>query len=193
MLEKQCIEVLLLTPCVARIESQPLAVEFEVEGRPRTYTPDFRVTLTDGSRALIEAKGRPYERHFRELLDIGLRQALRAHGLPLYLVPSDLIDEARAARVSELRAMARRTPPVGSIEALVEWLSPQRLPTVGNAEAAGYPLGQIGYAVGRRLLSVGPSFDLSPQQPLQLLRSVHEDIHVDRWLGDSSPAENVVA
>jgi hypothetical protein len=192
-LEKQCIEILLLTPCVVRIESQPLTVAFEIEGKPRSYTPDLRITLTDGSQALVEAKGRPYERQFRELLDLGLREALLAHELPLYLAPNALISEDRAERVSELRSMARRTPPPGAIEALVDWVTRQHLPGVGDAEQAGHPLAHIAYAVGRRLLSVGPSFDLSPQQPLQLMAVASDDMQVDLWLGGSIRAENVTA
>lgn len=191
-LEKQCIEILLLTPGIVRIESQPLTVEFEVEGQPRAYTPDFRVTRTDGSQALVEAKGQPFERRFRELLDSGLRQAIRSLDIPLYLVPGSLICHERALRTSELRAMARRTAPPGAIDALVAWVADQPHPTIGDAEQAGHPLGHIGYAIGRRLLTVGPSFDLSPQQPLSLIGE-HEHIHIDHWLGDPGRAENVAA
>lgn len=191
-LEKQCIEVLLLMPCVVQIESQPFSVEFTVEGRQRTYTPDLRVTLADGSQALVEPKGQPFVGAFRDLLAAGLRDAIRSLSLPLYLVPSELIDKARANRASEIRSMARRTPPTGAMDALLSWMENQRRPTVGDAEQGGHPFGHIGYAVGRRLLSVGPSFDLSPQQPLYLA-STHEHIHIDDWLGYPGRAENVAA
>jgi hypothetical protein len=191
-LEKQCIEILLLTPGIVRIESQPLTVEFEVEGKPRTYTPDLRVTLADGSQALVEAKGQPFERQFRELLDSGLRRAIRSLGLPLYLVPGALISPERALRISELRAMARRAAPPSAVDALLAWVTDQPRPTIGDAEQAGHPLGHIGYAVGRRHLTVGPSFDLSPQQPLSLIDE-HEHIHIGLWLGETESAEDVSA
>jgi hypothetical protein len=191
-LEKQCVEVLLLMPGIVQIESQPFAVEFTVQGRQRNYTPDFRVTLADGSQALVEPKGPPFVQAFRDLLDAGLREAIRSLSLPLYLVPSGLISTERAIHASEMRAMARRTPPTGAMDALLTWAAKQRHPTVGDAEQAGHPLGHIGYAVGRRLLAVGPNFDLSPQQPLYLA-STHEHIHLDDWLGYPGRAENVAA
>lgn len=191
-LEKLCIEILLLTPSVVRIEHQPLKVEFEMEGKAHTYTPDLRVTLADGSQALVEAKGQPFEEDFQALLVGGLRHAIRSLGLPLYLVPSSSRSDEYALRTSELRSMARRTAPAGAIDALVAWVADQHRPTIGDAEQAGHPLGLIGYAVGRRHLTVGPSFDLSPQQPLFLVDE-HEHIHIDHWLGDPGRAENVAA
>jgi hypothetical protein len=191
-LEKHCIEILLLTPGVVRIESQPLAIEFKTGERQQHYTPDLRITLSDGTQALVEAKGQPFERRFRELLDAGLRDAVRSLGLPLYLVPSQLLDPERIAQASALRAMARRTPPFGAVDALLTWASRQSGATVGDAEQAGHSLGLIGYAVGRRLLTVGPSFDLKPQQPL-FLTNAHEHLHPDHWLGHPGRAEDVAA
>ena len=161
-LEKHCIEILLLTPGVVRIESQPLAIEFKTGKRLQHYTPDLRITLSDGTQALVEAKGQPFERRFRELLDAGLRDAVRSLGLPLYLVPSQLLDPKRTSQTSLLRAMARRTPPEGAIDVLLAWAAQQTKATVGDAEQAGHPLGHIGHAIGRRLLTVGPSFELAP-------------------------------
>jgi hypothetical protein len=129
-LEKQCIETLLLMPGIVQIESQPFAVEFTVEGRQRIYTPDLRVTLADGSQALVEPKGKPFVQAFRDLLDAGLREAVRSLSLPLYLVPSGLISKERANRASEIRSMARRTPPTGAMDALLSWMEDQRRPTV---------------------------------------------------------------
>lgn len=191
-LEKHCIEILLLTPGVVRIESQPLAIEFKTGARPQHYTPDLRITLSDGTQALVEAKGQPFEKRFRELLDAGLRDAVRSLGLPLYLVPSQLLDPERTAQVSTLRAMARRTPAPGAVDALLTWASRQSGATVGDAEQAGHALGLIGYAVGRRLLTVGPSFELKPQQPLFLAQE-HEHLHPDHWLGHPGRAEDVAA
>ncbi|MBA4341648.1 MAG: hypothetical protein C0423_05780 [Methylibium sp.] len=191
-LEKYCIEVLLLTPGVARIEHQPLTIEYEIGGRKLKYTPDLRITLHDGSRALVEAKGLPYEKRFRELLDGGLRDHLRLLEMPLYLVPGRLVDEGHRSQVSELRSMARRTPPSGAVDALLHWASRNAGASVGDAETAGHPLAHIGYAVGRRLLTVGPAFDLSPHQTIQL-GSEHEHVHIDHWLGYPGRAEDVAA
>lgn len=191
-LEKHCIEILLLTPGVVRIESQPLVIQFKAGDAQQHYTPDLRITLSDGTQALVEAKGQPFERRFRELLDTGLRDAVRSLGLPLYLVPSQLLDPERIAQVSALRAMARRAPPAGAIDALLAWASRQTAATVGDAEQAGYPLGMVGYAIGRRLLTVGPSFDLRPQQPLHLV-AANEHVHPDHWLGHPGRAEDVAA
>jgi hypothetical protein len=191
-LEKHCIEILLLTPSVVRIESQPLTIEFGQAKKPRHYTPDLRITLSDGTQALVEPKGQPYEKRFRELLDSGLRDALRSFGLPLYLVPSQLLDPERTAQVSTLRAMARRAPPAGAIDALLAWMAQQTTATVGDAEQAGHPLGHIGHAIGRRLLTVGPSFELAPQQPL-FLTSSYEHLHPEHWLGYPGRAEDVAA
>lgn len=191
-LEKRCIEILLLMPGLAHVQAQPLSVEFTTHGLKRTYTPDLRVTLHDGSKVLIEAKGLPFERKYRDLLDSGLREAIRSLELPLYLVLSGVISNERAARASELRSMARRAPPTGAIDALLAWVTDRQAVTVGDAEQAGFPLGHIGFAVGRRLLTVGPEFDLSPQQPLYLA-STYEHIHIDHWLGHPGRAENVAA
>lgn len=191
-LEKQCIEILLLTPGVVRIESQPLTIQFGVQGTAQAYTPDLRITMSDGSQALVEAKGRPYVRRFRELLDAGLRDAMRSLGIPLYLVPSDLLEPERTEQASTMRAMARRTPPPGAMDALLAWAAQQHGATVGDAEQAGHPLGHVGHAVGRRLLSVGPSFALEPQQPLQSIHD-YEHLHIDHWLGYPGRAEDVAA
>lgn len=191
-LEKHCIEILLLTPGLARIESQPLTIEFGSLKARQRYTPDLRITLADGTQALVEAKGRPFERRFRELLDGGLRDAVRSIGLPLYLVPSQVLDPERTAAASMLRAMARRAPPAGAIDALLTWMARQTGATVGDAEQAGHSLGHIGYAIGRRLLTVGPSFDLVPQQPLYLAND-YEYVHPDYWLGYPGRAEDVAA
>lgn len=189
-LEKYCIEVLLLTPGVVKIEHQPLTIQYEIGGKAQKYTPDLRITLHDGSRALVEAKGQPYENRFRELLEGGLRERLRLLEMPLYLVPGRLVDQWRRSQVSDLRSMARRTPPDGTIDALLRWASRSAGASIGDAETAGHPLAHIGYAVGRRLLSVGPAFDLSPNQSLQL-GSKHEHVHIDHWLGYPGRAEDV--
>jgi hypothetical protein len=191
-LEKYCIEVLLLTPSVVRIEHQPLTIEYEVSGRRLKYTPDLRITMHDGSRALVEAKGQPYEKRFRELLDGGLRDRLRLMEMPLYLVPGRLVDQGQRSQVAELRSMARRTLPPEAVDALLRWAARNVGASVGDAETAGHPVSHIGHAVGRRLLTVGPAFDLAPHQTLQL-GSEHEHVHIDHWLGYPGRVENVAA
>lgn len=192
MLEKRCIEALLLTPDVVKIESQPLTLIFNVDGREFSYTPDLRVTLQDGGQALVEAKGAPFKKKFRDRLDAGLKAALQELRIPLYLVSSEQIDEERGARIAELRSLAKRTVPPDAIDALLDWFRTRSSPTVGDAEEAGFPLAHVAYAVGRRLLTVGPSFDLAPSQPLSTI-TAYEHIHLDYWLGYPGRSENVAA
>ncbi len=55
-IERDFISLLDYTPIVARFEEQPLAIEYEHEGKMHTYTPDFLIAFRNGRRALVECK-----------------------------------------------------------------------------------------------------------------------------------------
>lgn len=189
-MEKRVIEVLLLIPDVCRIEHQPLKFEYRVEEKSHHYFPDFRVTFTDGRQVLVEAKGAPYIAKFQEKLEAGLRAALLEQGLELYLVPSSKVDKPRAASIELLRSYARRQAPEERLQELRAWVNEQPGAAIADAVNAGFTSELIGVAVGRRLLTVGPSFDLSPEQPLWDA-ATYEHVLLDDWLGYPGRAENL--
>ena len=189
-LEKCVVEILLLTPAVARIEHQPLELTYRVDGKSHSYFPDYRVTLTDGSQALVEAKGSPFVPAFLKKLDDGLRIALSELGMPTYLVPSSSVSPERSGGAADIRRLARRTAAPESLQALREWVTQREVATVAQAAKAGFDIALIGYAVGRRQLTVGPTFSLAMNQQIWSFDS-YGNLHLDHWLGHPGRAEDV--
>lgn len=55
-LERDFIYLLDFVPQVVSFEEQPLVVEYEHEGKTRSYTPDFQVMFANGRMVLLECK-----------------------------------------------------------------------------------------------------------------------------------------
>jgi hypothetical protein len=56
LLECDCLHLLNYSPYVSAIQEQPFGIDYLLNGKNHRYTPDFCVTLIDGSNILIEVK-----------------------------------------------------------------------------------------------------------------------------------------
>lgn len=185
MLERSCILLLLLAPGVIRIQQQPERLNVLVEGR-LTYVPDFRVTLRDQGRELIEV--RP-EKFVAKDAEVFSRAAicLAERGHPFYVCTDKALEKGRVNRAEHCYFMAKRAAPPDQLSLLVS-----EVRTAGRlqiADALGLVVSEdvIAHAVGRRLVSAGPDVDLSPKNWLTSMESQieSENLSAGHWLGCS--------
>jgi hypothetical protein len=60
LLEMRAVQLAEFARDIVNIEEQPLLLEYEIDGKPRRYTPDFRFRWKDGREWIVEVK--PQER-----------------------------------------------------------------------------------------------------------------------------------
>lgn len=56
LLERDALYLFEFCPLVLNIQAQPFKLHYSHDGRTRRYTPDYALTLADGSRLIIEIK-----------------------------------------------------------------------------------------------------------------------------------------
>jgi hypothetical protein len=181
-LEKACVELLLLMPQARHIQHQPMKLIYEEDGKERTHIPDFKVTLADASFAVVEVKPAKFVKKHRTKFDACAAQ-LASSGVP-YLVCTDKeLSADRVARAEALRDMARRLVPGDALNALLDLVRAEGFVKIEEAMDLGIGQNVIGHAVGRRLLTVGPSLEISPPNGLRLMESEDEFLSSSDWLG----------
>ncbi|WP_133700400.1 TnsA endonuclease N-terminal domain-containing protein [Roseateles toxinivorans] len=181
-LEKGGIEILLLMPMAAHIKSQPIKLIYVSEGKERTHYPDFQVRLKDGRHIIVEVKPSVFVDEHRHKFNSCSAQLARA-GIEYYVCTEKSLDAERVGRAENLRDQARRAAPSDELAELLHAVRLGGHLLIADALAQGFNPQVIGHAVGRRLLTVGPSLELSPTNRLRLMENEDGHLRCSDWIG----------
>lgn len=72
-LERRFLQLALVFPYIKEIRHQPFRIEYDSEGKTRSYTPDFICSLKDGSRLVFEVKPKKFVQKNLQLFDAAKR------------------------------------------------------------------------------------------------------------------------
>lgn len=167
-LEKGCIELMLLMPMATHIQHQPVKMRYQFEGKEHSHVPDFKLTLAGGAQAIVEVKPESLLDEHRNKFDQCSAQLAQA-GIDYYVCTDKKLTDAFVERAEGLRDLARRAVPADMLRELLLLVSSGDDLKVEDALNQGFSEQVIGHAVGRRLLTVGPSLDLSPSNRLVVM------------------------
>lgn len=103
-LEKSFVVVATVCGFIAGLESQPFTMAWhDSDGKERSYTPDFRVTLRDGTQSIVEIKpARLIEENIPRF--DAMVPLLKAGGFPFFV----LTDEHLPKKAADLAQLCRR-------------------------------------------------------------------------------------
>ncbi len=103
-LEKSFVVVATVCGFIEGLESQPFTMAWhDSDGKERSYTPDFRVTLRDGTQSIVEIKPSRFMDQNVPRFD-AVAPLLKRNGLPFFV----LTDEHLQKRQAELAQLCRR-------------------------------------------------------------------------------------
>lgn len=109
-LERAFVRIGVICRAVISIRHQPFKVEYkDSEGTARTYTPDFLVTLSDGSKAVVEIKKDTYVDQGKDLFDRVAEKVTEASG-QYYVITNKMMPEDREDRACLYRRYGRSCP-----------------------------------------------------------------------------------
>lgn len=186
-LEKRFIDLVLTCPIVIDVIHQPIKVTFLYDEKARSYTPDFRVKLKDGSSIIIEVKPEKFAIDKQKRLSAAGR-ALEDRGEQFVTVTEKVIDrEKLSARASRLLSFGRREPEPDKAQACLSHC--QRAPdgylTVQQLVGLGVPEYVVWSLVARRQLFIVAGIGMSLSEPVFFQPNVLDSHHVFflKWLG----------
>ena len=184
-LEKRAIMNLLACPAVTNIEHQPLELMLEIDGVKHKYTPDFRVTLRDGRKVIVEAKADFFIERSRPTLDAAAA-ILCAEGTPFHVMTEKQIDRdglsARAMLLMRYGRIQIADADALKCKQLLESTIDKRAP-VRDLVAQQLPETLIWGMVARHQLAIAAGLNLTTDEVVSL--NTHQDCYVYfcEWLG----------
>lgn len=113
-LERDFVLIASLFPHTTRIQHQP----FRLTWTDRSYTPDFLLTFSDGTRVVIEVKPRSKTERYEDLFELA-RQKLAEHGLAFLVATDQAIHAERAANAKLIRRYSKLRPDPSALEVVL--------------------------------------------------------------------------
>ena len=121
LLERDAVFLFEFSSGVRQFREQPLTITYALEGKPRRYTPDFELILSDGSVELVEVK--PKEKLLlpeNSLRFTAITRHLSLQGWPLIFLTEESV--RRPVLLDQLRQLFRYRQPVFSATERRRWL-----------------------------------------------------------------------
>ncbi len=121
LLERDAVFLFEFSSGVRQFREQPLTINYALEGKPRRYTPDFELILSDGSVELVEVK--PKEKLLlpeNSLRFTAITRHLSLQGWPLRFLTEESV--RRPVLLDQLRQLFRYRQPVFSAPERRRWL-----------------------------------------------------------------------
>ena len=182
--------MMLLMPMVVHIQHQPLKIRYEFEDREHFHVPDFKLTLRGGLYAIVEVKPDSLVKEHQVKFDRCSAQ-LAQSGIDYYVCTDRTLPSTLVERAEWLRDSARRAVPAETLRELLCVVAAQDDVKVGDVLDQGFDHQMIGHAIGRRLLTVGPSLDISPPNRLIVMEKSDGFVCCSDWLGSAPWRANV--
>ncbi len=181
-LEKKFVYLALLYPGTVRIKHQPFTLKLDDQVFKK-YTPDFLVTLEDGSLAVVEIKPKSKVQKNIPRFDV-ISAALAAHQLPFLLITDQEIERAKQHKGAEriLRYVNWHIAP-DLKSRLMESLSSAGSLSINTAmETSQASIEDFLHLVARRQL-VPSDLTMAPSTLLQLpnRESHHGILQLSKW------------
>lgn len=194
--ERSFIRLAITCPVIAELQHQPFEIVYPAaDGEMRRHTPDFLVTLSGGTRLVVEVKMTKYVEENRLKFD-GATEKVRAEGGYYYVITERMLNAQREDRANVWRRYARGSAARDQIDLVVNRIRDEREGcTLAELVNVGARLDVIQYLLGRRMLVATKDLLLTPKTRLNfpIIGEPDERVYFDSWFGCSPWGENVGA
>jgi len=177
-------------PMAAHIQHQPLKIRYEFDGKEHFHVPDFKLTLRGGQHVIVEVKPDSLVNDHRVKFEQCSAQLAQA-GIEYYVCTDKTLPSALVERAESLRDLARRAAPADMLSELLRAVDVSGGMKVEDVLDRGFSHQLIGHAIGRRLLTVGPSLEISPPNRLVVMEKSDGFVCCSDWLGGTPWRANV--
>lgn len=161
-------------PTVRAYYTQPETIEYELDGKARMYTPDFRVQYWSGRVIIYEVKPQRIAEQpwFKERVAIW-RANFARRNLEFFVVTDAFIDkEPEATNAETLLYWGKQEPDGRFVHQVLETIQKRRPATLGELEAMLWPAENLRerlYAMALRgFFHIDLSDELSPDSRISL-------------------------
>jgi hypothetical protein len=168
-LERCFVQRAITFPYLSAIEHQPFKLEYDCDGKMRSYTPDFLCRLTDGSHLVIEVKPKKFVQKYLQPFDAA-KQILGQENIAFSVCTDSSLDSPSSSNAALVLRYAR-----SQISASVRTDCLQFVASRGGSVATGELLDQglatlpdVLYLIGRRELCLPSMKSLDPNVHVSL-------------------------
>jgi hypothetical protein len=156
-LERAFVHITALYPRCTKIEHQPFRLDLNIG----SYTPDYLISFTDGSRCVVEVKPQALLAGFEQKFAQAKAQLL-AHRLPFFVaLDSHLHQGSRATNAMRIRRYGKSLCDTSEIDIVLNLLAAKSGLCVGQLINAGIKKETLAHLACRHLIVLSRHFGLA--------------------------------
>jgi hypothetical protein len=184
-LELRFINIALACPVVTNVWSQPFRLDYELDGKLSSYTPDFLVVVEGGARVVVEVKPKIFLEEWHARLD-AIDRRLQAQGCSYRVLTDQQLTPVRADMARIWRRYANEEPGEDLVRRALALAATPSAVSFAQLLEAGFALNSIYHLLIRRRLWSRDGLALTSETRLhcpQVLEPRHVCLFFDDWFG----------